>query len=76
MLREAIACDDPVIFYNPKRRYRDRGGFDDEEGVRISALPLDAAASCGPDVPTLIGYGGTVLTYCLDVAEVVAADGH
>jgi pyruvate dehydrogenase E1 component beta subunit len=76
MLRQAIACDDPVIFYEPKRRYWDRGEFDDEEDERTSVLPLDAAAILRPGrTATLIGYGGTVRT-CLDVAEVVVADGH
>jgi pyruvate dehydrogenase E1 component beta subunit len=78
MLRQAIACDDPVIFYEPKRCYWDHGVFDDEDDddVRTSVLPLDAAAILRTGhTATLIGYGGTIHT-CLEAAEVAAAAGH
>jgi pyruvate dehydrogenase E1 component beta subunit len=28
MIRRAIACDDPVAFFEPKRRYWDKGEVD------------------------------------------------
>jgi 2-oxoisovalerate dehydrogenase E1 component beta subunit len=40
MLRQAIACDDPVIFFEPKRRYWTKGEVDDDLGA---ALPMDRA---------------------------------
>ena len=76
MLRQAIACDGPVIFYEPKRCYLDRGEIDAEEDIRSSVLPLGAAAVIRPGrTATLLGYGGTVRT-CVEAAEIAAADGH
>jgi pyruvate dehydrogenase E1 component beta subunit len=70
MLRQAIACDDPVIFFEPKRRYWEKGEVSD-------AAPADLFASRvlreGADA-TLVGYGPVVRT-CLDAAEAGAADG-
>ena len=33
MLRAAIACDDPVVFFEPKRRYWEKGSLDTETVV-------------------------------------------
>ena len=30
MIQQAIECDDPVIFFEPKRRYWDKGEVDTE----------------------------------------------
>ncbi|WP_153503318.1 alpha-ketoacid dehydrogenase subunit beta [Cumulibacter manganitolerans] len=70
LLRQAIACDDPVVFLEPKRRYWTTG----EVGDRPVA-PFDAAVvrRAGSDV-TLVAYGGTVAT-ALDAAEAAATDG-
>ena len=37
MIQQAIACDDPVIFFEPKRRYWDKGEVDTD------AIPAAAA---------------------------------
>jgi 2-oxoisovalerate dehydrogenase E1 component beta subunit len=42
MIQQSISCDDPVIFFEPKRRYWDRAEVDTASGV-ASALPLDRA---------------------------------
>jgi 2-oxoisovalerate dehydrogenase E1 component beta subunit len=75
MIQQAIACDDPVIFYEPKRRYWDK------EEVAIGSVPPDApaldqarVARAGSDV-TVIGYGPTVRT-SLDAAAVAATEGR
>ncbi|MGH3246882.1 MAG: alpha-ketoacid dehydrogenase subunit beta [Trebonia sp.] len=75
MIQQAIACDDPVIFYEPKRRYWDKAE------VAIGPVPagapaLDAArvARPGSDV-TVICYGPTVRT-ALDAAAVAAGEGR
>src|SRR3954451_23895128 len=39
MLQQAIECDDPVIFFEPKRRYWDKGDVD----TSAAATPLHAA---------------------------------
>jgi 2-oxoisovalerate dehydrogenase E1 component beta subunit len=75
MIQLAIACDDPVIFFEPKRRYWDKAEVDTAAPL-ADALPLDKArvALSGNDV-TLISYGPLVRT-CLEAAEAARADGR
>nr|WP_296766960.1 alpha-ketoacid dehydrogenase subunit beta [Rhodococcus sp. (in: high G+C Gram-positive bacteria)] len=72
MLRAAIASDDPVIFYEPKRRYWDKGEVD------LDATPasLDRArvVRTGTDL-TLVAHGPTVKTASA-AAEAAAEDGY
>ena len=67
MIQQSISCDDPVIFFEPKRRYWDKADVDTVSGV-ANALPLDRArvALEGTDV-TLLAYGPLVRT-CLESA--------
>ena len=72
MIRQAIACDDPVLYFEPKRRYHTKGEVDltlDE------ALPMGAArvAAPGTDV-TLVAYGPLVMT-ALDAAAAAQDEG-
>lgn len=71
MMRQAIESDDPVIYFEPKRRYHDKGRLDTE----AIPDPLHAArvAQAGTDV-TLAAYGPMVKV-CLDVAKVAAEEG-
>ncbi len=74
MIQQAIASDDPVLYFEPKRRYHDKGDVD--ETIDLStALPLDKAAvvSTGSDV-TLVAYGPLVKT-AKDAAMAAADDG-
>ncbi|MET7878446.1 MULTISPECIES: alpha-ketoacid dehydrogenase subunit beta [Micromonospora] len=66
LIQQAIACPDPVIFFEPKRRYWERGPVDTDLG---RALPFDRAAVVRPgrDV-TVLTYGPMVKT-CLEAAE-------
>jgi pyruvate dehydrogenase E1 component beta subunit len=62
MIQQAIASDDPVLYFEPKRRYHDKGDVD--ESIDLSqAMPLDKAAvvNAGSDV-TLVAYGPLVKT--------------
>jgi pyruvate dehydrogenase E1 component beta subunit len=70
MIRAAIACDDPVLFFEPKRRYWTKGEVD--EGMSV---PLDKARVVveGSDV-TLLAYGPLVAT-ALDAAIAASDDG-
>jgi 2-oxoisovalerate dehydrogenase E1 component beta subunit len=70
LLRQAIGCDDPVIFLEPKRRY-----WAKETLSTAAARDFHEAAvrRAGTDV-TLIGYGPMVATV-LDAAEAAAEDG-
>jgi 2-oxoisovalerate dehydrogenase E1 component beta subunit len=71
MIRQAIASDDPVMFFEPKRRYWSKDDVDED----LVDLPLDAArvARAGTDV-TLVAYGPLVAT-ALDAAEAAEDDG-
>jgi 2-oxoisovalerate dehydrogenase E1 component beta subunit len=71
MIRQAIASDDPVLYFEPKRRYWAKGEVDLEH----EPLPLDKAhvARAGSDV-TLIAYGPLVTT-ALDAADAAAEEG-
>ncbi|HTW01985.1 MAG TPA: alpha-ketoacid dehydrogenase subunit beta [Streptosporangiaceae bacterium] len=62
MIQLAIQSDDPVIFFEPKRRYWDRAEVDTAGGL-ADALPLDRARTVigGTDV-TLLCYGPMVRT--------------
>lgn len=70
MIRQAIACDDPVLFFEPKRRYWTKGEVD--EGYEF---PLGRArvAREGTDV-TLLTYGPLVPT-ALDAAVAASDEG-
>jgi pyruvate dehydrogenase E1 component beta subunit len=75
MIQQAIACDDPIIFFEPKRRYWDKAE------VTVADLADDGAglwrASVvrpGSDV-TLITYGPSVKT-CLEAAAAAETEGH
>ena len=71
MLRDAISSDDPVIFYEPKRRYWVKGSSADS--TRAS---LDQAKVVLPGTDlTLITYGGMV-SECLSAAHDAAREGH
>ena len=71
LLRQAIASDDPVIFFEPKRRYHVKGEVD-EDAVE---LPMGAArvARAGDQV-TLVTFGALVPT-ALDAATAAAEEG-
>ncbi|MCD4853028.1 alpha-ketoacid dehydrogenase subunit beta [Arthrobacter sp. AK01] len=74
MIQQAIASDDPVLYFEPKRRYHDKGDVD--ESLDLStALPLDRAAvvNTGTDV-TLVAYGPLVKT-AKDAAMAAADEG-
>jgi 2-oxoisovalerate dehydrogenase E1 component beta subunit len=71
MIQQAISCDDPVVFFEPKRRYWEKAELD----VAATPEPLFAGrvARPGRDV-TLACYGPMVRT-CLDAAAAVAGEG-
>jgi pyruvate dehydrogenase E1 component beta subunit len=75
MVQQAVASDDPVLFFEPKRRYWEKAEVD------LSADP----SACGPlwsarvaragDDLTLLAYGPMVRT-CLDAAAAAEQDGR
>ncbi|MFG2894460.1 alpha-ketoacid dehydrogenase subunit beta [Streptomyces sp. NPDC048248] len=72
MMRQAIESDDPVIYFEPKRRYWDKGEVDE---ITLPA-PLHSArvAREGSDV-TLAAYGPTV-KLCLEAATAAEEEGR
>jgi 2-oxoisovalerate dehydrogenase E1 component beta subunit len=75
MIQQSISCDDPVIFFEPKRRYWDKADVDTAASV-AEALPLTQARTVvsGTDV-TVLGYGPMVRT-CAEAAVAAEADGR
>ena len=72
MIRQAIASNDPVVFFEPKRRYHERAEVD----LDTPPPPLHSArvVRSGTDV-TVVGYGPMVRT-CLDAARAAAEEGR
>ena len=75
MIQQAINCDDPVIFFEPKRRYWDKTDVDLAGGL-AAALPIDRARTLaiGTDV-TLLCYGPMVRT-CMETATAAKEEGR
>ncbi|MFR9753465.1 alpha-ketoacid dehydrogenase subunit beta [Nocardia sp. 004] len=76
MIRQAIALNDPVIFFEPKRRYWDKTEVDFAALDRDGGLPLHRARVCRPGSDaTVVAYGGTVAT-ALSAAAIATEEGH
>jgi len=71
LIQQAVVCEDPVIFLEPKRRYWDKAEVD----IDATPIPFDSArvVRSGSDV-TLVTYGPMVRT-CLEAAAAAEADG-
>ncbi len=70
-IQQAIATDDPVIFYEPKRRYWDKGDVDESAAARglFEASVVKDGTDC-----TLVAYGPMVKT-CLQAAQAAQEEG-
>ena len=73
MIRQAIACDDPVLFFEPKRRYWVKGEVDEELGDAAPPMGRAHVVQEGTDV-TLVAYGPLVIT-ARDAALAAADEG-
>ncbi|MHA7276546.1 alpha-ketoacid dehydrogenase subunit beta [Arthrobacter sp. Hz1] len=73
MIQQAIASDDPVLYFEPKRRYHVKGEVD--ESIDLSATSMEDAhvVTQGSDV-TLVTYGPLVPT-ARDAAIAASDDG-
>jgi 2-oxoisovalerate dehydrogenase E1 component beta subunit len=70
MVQQAIASDDPVIFYEPKRRYWDKGDVQDGPTRSLhEAAVLREGTDC-----TLVAHGPTVAT-ALAASDAAREDG-
>ncbi|CAL4859546.1 alpha-ketoacid dehydrogenase subunit beta [Microbacterium sp. MM2322] len=74
MLRQAIASDDPVIFFEPKRMYHAKGEVDLDADIADAApLGLARVVREGTDV-TVVTYGAQVTT-AMDAALAAEDEG-
>jgi pyruvate dehydrogenase E1 component beta subunit len=76
MIQQAVACDDPIVFFEPKRRYWDKGEVDTSVDALAdrSALWRASVVRPGRDA-TLITYGPSVKT-CLEAAAAAETEGR
>jgi len=81
MIQQAIASDDPVLFFEPKRRYWDKAEVDTttplaQAGPEHALAPLYSARVVRPGTDvTVVAYGPTVRV-ARDAAELAAAEGR
>jgi pyruvate dehydrogenase E1 component beta subunit len=72
MIQQAIACDDPVIFFEPKRRYWEKASLD----LTVPPPPLFSSRLVrSGTTATVVAYGPMVSTV-LDAATVAEKDGQ
>lgn len=75
MIQQAIRSDDPVIFFEPKRRYHERGEIEvDPDGEPELGLHDARVVREGTDV-SLLCYGPMVKT-CLAAADAATEEGR
>jgi pyruvate dehydrogenase E1 component beta subunit len=74
MVQQAIACADPVVFFEPKRRYWDKGDVDDTLDIASAPSPFAARVVRPGTSVTVVCYGPMVRT-CLEAATAAEADG-
>jgi pyruvate dehydrogenase E1 component beta subunit len=73
MIQQAIASDDPVLFFEPKRRYWEKGEVDESVALGSSSLYQARVVVEGSDA-TIATYGPLVAT-ATAAAKVAAEDG-
>jgi pyruvate dehydrogenase E1 component beta subunit len=73
MIQQAIASDDPVVFFEPKRRYHEKAELDENAGATYPLYKAKVVRE-GTDA-TLFCYGPMVKT-CLQAAEAALEDGR
>ncbi|MEU4892123.1 alpha-ketoacid dehydrogenase subunit beta [Streptomyces sp. NPDC044780] len=71
MLQQAIGSDDPVIYFEPKRRYHDKSEVD------TSAIPgpLHSARVVRPGTDLTLAAYGPMVKVCMDAAAAAAEEG-
>lgn len=73
MLQQAIASDDPVLFFEPKRRYHEKA-IEVDLTSPLCGLNEARVLREGTDA-TLVAYGPMVKT-CMEAADAAAEDGQ
>lgn len=73
-IQQAIACDDPVVYLEPKRRYWDKGDVDTTVNAIDLPPPWSARIARNGTDATIACYGPMVRT-CLEAAQAAERDG-
>lgn len=71
MIQEAITCDDPVVFFEPKRRYWDKGALDPQASPGSTFTSV--VRRPGTDI-TVVSYGPS-MPILHAAADAAASDG-
>ncbi len=71
MIQQAISSDDPVIFFEPKRRYHEKGQVD----LSTPPMPLHQARVVKPGTDTTLITFGPMVKTCLEAALAASAEG-
>jgi pyruvate dehydrogenase E1 component beta subunit len=72
MIQQAIAADDPVVFFEPKRRYWEKAELDESE----PPPPLFTSRVLRPGGHATLACYGPMVRTCLDAAEAAANEGR
>jgi 2-oxoisovalerate dehydrogenase E1 component beta subunit len=75
MIQQAIRCDDPVIFFEPKRRYWDRADVDTAADL-AAALPLTRARTVISGTDATVLTHGPMVKVCVSAAAAAADEGR
>ena len=73
MIQESVASDDPIVFFEPKRRYWDKADVDVTGGSPRSLWSANVVRT-GADI-TLLTYGPSVKV-CLEAAAAAETEGR
>lgn len=71
MIRQVVACDDPVVFFEPKRRYWEKGEVD----TALVPVPLGAARVVRSGTAATIAAYGPMVAVANAAAELAATEG-
>ena len=74
MVRQAIASDDPVLFFEPKRRYHVKGEVA-LGGSLSDATPMGSARVVRPGTDVTLVVHGALVQTAVDAARAAEADG-
>ncbi|MEV4103234.1 alpha-ketoacid dehydrogenase subunit beta [Nonomuraea sp. NPDC049649] len=74
MIQQAIRCEDPVIFFEPKRRYWEKADVDTTSTGWWTPMDKGRVTRPGTDA-TLLAYGPMVKT-CLEAAQAAEEEGR
>lgn len=77
MIRQSVASDDPVIFFEPKRRYWEKGAVVTaaEAGESPPQLPLSAARIVRSGTSVTVAAYGPMVAVARNAAEIAASEG-